>query len=261
MKNRLKLITLGAFFFCTLSCSTDNNEITKVIEPSNVTNNTIKKPASNINNPFENIGELHNQFLTQMHTANVTSEDVINNSALSFANSNGYDTSMISTADVKNIVDQALTMEPTTDNLNVLAATYNFSDSYKTELNKLFLFLSYQSYISIDEIQNSLVNIEVEYMNAPVTATEKENLLRLIVIARYSTEYWINRLPSGAYTMDKGKLFNRLLGVIGCDILGAAVGAFVLGAVSGGTLAPLGAHLGASAGSAAAQVEISKNGL
>ncbi|NIF06153.1 hypothetical protein F3J23_11945 [Chryseobacterium sp. Tr-659] len=258
MKN-LKLLFLIPLFVVG-SCNTDNNSESLRQTENHLTVQNSQKLSSKITNPHEQLGILHNEFLTTMYNSNVESVDVVKASAKSFFKSKGYNTDLITNSALNTIVATSLAAPFTADGLDALSVKYNFSDAYKAELYKLVVFFNQNSYASVDEIENGLINIEEEYMNAAVSSQEKQNLLGIIVIARYSTHYWINRFPNDRPSfVAKGKWFARIFGGIIGDVVGAAVGGAIGGAVGGPVGAAIGIGLGAAAVSGAVQIEITKD--
>ena len=201
-------------------------------------------------NPFNYLGELHNNFMTNMHKLK-PAKDEIPDLALKFVKENGYDTSEFDSNTVSGIMNESMTTEFTNEKVDEWGKRFRYSDNYKSELYKLAEFFNEDSYENTDDIVNRLKEIETSYLQAKLSEDEKQNLLATIAIARYSTDYWISFYAKDLSGQNnKIRWWARIFGGILSDVAGAIFGS------AGG---PVGAVIGAVAGSAGVQFIVDDN--
>lgn len=237
---------LSAILLTGFSCNQDDS----YVDSNQVSSKTAVASRAGTSNPFDYLGELHNNFMTNMHKLKPAKEE-IPDLALEFVKKNGYDTSKFDSNTVSGIMDESMTTEFTTEKVDEWGKRFRYSDEYKRELYKLADFFNADSYENTDDIVNQLKEIETSYLQAKVSEEEKEQLLATIAIARYSTDYWISFYPKDANGHNnKIRWWARIFGAIVSDVSGA-----IFGAVGG----PAGVLIGAVAGSAGVQFLVDDN--
>lgn len=249
MKSLFKFM-LSAILLTGFSCSTED----RAADAYQLNDRIVMASKTGTANPFDYLGELHNNFMTDMHNLK-PSKNEIPELALKFVKENGYDTSKFDSNRVLEIMNESMTSEFTKEKVDDLGKRLRFSDEYKRELYKLADFFNGDSYENTDDIVNQLKEIETSYLQAKVSDEEKQQLLSIIAIARHSTDYWISYYPNdineqNAPITSKRRWWARIFGAIVSDVAGA-----VIGAVGG----PVGSVIGAVAASGGVQAVVDDN--
>lgn len=250
MKTLLKFM-LSAVLLTGFSCSTDDS----YVDTNKFESQTEILSRSGSSNPFDYLGELHNSFMTEMHTLK-PSKDKIPDLALEFVKKNGYDTSKFDSKAVSAIMNESMITDFTKEKIDEWGNRYRYSDEYKRELYKLADFFNKDSYQNPDDIVSQLKAIEASYLQAKLSEQEKQQLLATIAIARHSTDYWISFYPkdsgkeNSADTDNKRRWFARIFGGVLSDVAGA-----IFGAIGG----PVGSVIGAVAASGGVQAIVDDN--
>ncbi|MCJ8152250.1 hypothetical protein MKJ01_00560 [Chryseobacterium sp. SSA4.19] len=250
MKTLFKFM-LSAVLLTGLSCNTDNS----YADMDQANAKIVMASKAGTSNPFDYLGELHNNFMTDMHNLK-PSKDKIPDLALNFVTENGYeyDTSVFNSNTVSEIMNESMTSEFTEEKIDELGKRFQYSDEYKKELHKLSSFFNADSYENTNDIVNQLNEIEASYLQSKLSEKEKDQLLATIAIARHSADYWISFYPndsnSNTVASNRIRWWARIFGGIVADTMGAVIG------LAGG---PVGAVIGGVAASAGVQTLVDDN--
>lgn len=247
MKTLFKLM-LSAVLLTGFSCSTDDASI----DQTNIQNVMVSSKARTSSNPFDYLGVLHNNFMTDMHNSK-PSYDEIPDLTLKFVEKNGYDTSKFDTNAIAEVMNEAMSSEFTKEKIDELGKRFRYSDEYKGELYKLADFFNSDSYENTDDIVNQLKEIETSYLQADKLSEEEQHqLLAIIAITRHSADYWISfyskdaNKQNNAITSNRTRWWARIFGGILSDAMGAVIGLAggPVGALVTGVAASVGVQFG-----------------
>ena len=172
-------------FFCLFFCSTCQIHDLEM-QVKNWESSLIKNPA----NPYDSIGELHNQGL------DFIAQELEN------INLVGQDTSKIIFQLVLDFVDtHSQYKDPnvtTVEQLQkVVTNNHSLINSFSADGQNLFKDLEtqmseFKPEMDIKDFQNRIINIENKFLHANISSLDGEKLLKSGVIARYASVYWFD---------------------------------------------------------------------
>ena len=157
---------------------------------------------SNDDNPYDYIGVIHNEVITeffkQNDTPNMSIEDILTKirpiilKNELYKSKFGSEYSSISPEQVKNY------MPDVSNNFNTVVNDTKFSEEAKSMLNELLNSLSGAN--DFDKVYESVVSFENRVIESKLSNSEKEIVLCSSSVARYSSYLWLVENPKPTYS-------------------------------------------------------------
>ncbi len=255
---KIALIAVCAMLgFQFVSCNDDNDELLNNNLNGGILNSKVATSPCNSLNPYDSVGILHNQHLTNVfddlyslyQDPNILEVDTINSYAREYLSSK-YNEVFIS-----DIVDTRIYRCNTDEELLSTMVNLGFSNAAISVVNSTVSTIENITNNSYRDYYNAIYNIEKNVISrTDLSQSEKEIILCFTSVYRHSIYYWYE----GKDASSKAKV-PKWLQVAAADGKGALAGAgtgAAAGAVVGGAPgAAAGAIAGGVVGAAAASIE------